>query len=178
MKTLLRVILVILGILVVIVLGAYADGAMMPLEHTVSVSGVVAASPEKVFARIIDIAAGSTWRPEVKNVTVLPKDNSRDAWIEDLGSGQTMKFLAITTVPPDASGHAIRVVKLDDPGAQYGGVWTYDLSPGPTPGTTNLTITEAGYINPPIYRFMMAHVFGTTKNLQEYMNHIQAATKS
>lgn len=176
MQILLRVVLSILGILVLLVLGAYADGALMPLEHTVSVAGVVAAPPERVFALITDIAAAPNWRPEVKTVTVLPKDNTRDAWVEDLGSGQTMKFLAITTVPPDASGHAIRKVETKDP--QYGGVWTYDIAPGPTPGTTNLTITEAGYINPPIYRFVMARVFGPTKNLQDYLNHIQAAAKS
>jgi len=51
--------------------------------------------------------------------------------------------------------------------------------PGPTPGATTLHITEAGFIHPPIYRFIMAHVFGPTHNLDVYMSNIQAAaTKS
>jgi len=173
MKILLRIVLSVVGIVVLIVLGAYADGATMPVDHSVSVTGTVAAPPEKVFALIANIAAGATWRPEVKSVEVLPSDNTRDAWIEDLGSGEKMKFLALTTVPPDAGGHALRKVETKEPA--YGGTWTYDLSPGPTPDTTTLKITEDGYINPPIYRFMMAHIFGSTKNLNDYMTHIQAA---
>jgi len=175
MKILLRVVLSIVALIAVVALTAFAIGATMPVDHSASVSGTVAAPPEKVFALITDIANGPKWRPEVKSVQILPKDNTRDAWVEDLGSGQTMKFLAVTTAPPDANGHGVRAVKLDDPGAMYGGVWTYELTPGPSPNTTTLQITEKGYINPPIYRFVMKYVFGMTKNLDDYMKHIQAA---
>jgi hypothetical protein len=173
MKILLRTVLSVIGVVAFVALAAFALGATMPIDHSVSVSGEVAAPPAKVFALITDIAAGASWRPEVKSVAVLPKDNTRDAWIEDLGSGEKMKFLALTTVPPDATGHALRKVETKDP--SYGGTWTYDLSPGVSPDTTTLKITEDGYINPPIYRFMMKYVFGPTKNLDDYMKHIQAA---
>jgi len=175
MKILLRIVLSILGLVAFVALAAFALGAILPVDHSVSVSGVVAAPPAKVFALITDIAAGPTWRPEVKSVEILPKDTTRDAWIEDLGSGQKMKFLATTTAPPDASGHAVRVVKLDDPAATYGGVWTYDIYPGSNPQTSTLKITETGYINPPFYRFMMKYVFSPTKNLDDYMKNIQVA---
>jgi uncharacterized membrane protein len=175
MKILLRIVLSVLGLVAFVALAAFAIGATMPVDHSITVSGTVAAPPAKVFALITNISAGPSWRPEVKSVEVLPKDNSRDAWIEDLGSGQKMKFLATTTAPPDASGNGVRTVKLDDPAAQYGGVWTYELSPGTSPDTTTLKITETGYINPPLYRFMMKYIFGTTKNLDDYMKHIQAA---
>ena len=175
MKTLLRIVLSFVAILAILILGAFAVGSTMPVNHSISVSGVVAAPPQAVFARITNFSAASSWRPEVHSVTTLPQDNSRDAWVEDLGHGVTMKFLAINTVPVGPDGHGLRQVKLDD--AQYGGTWTYDISAGPTSGTTLLKITEDGYINPPLYRFMMAHVFGPTKNLQDYMNHIQAAAK-
>ena len=173
MKILLRVVLSVIGVLVLAGLIAYADGATMPVDHTISVTGTVAAPPAKVFALITDIANGAAWRHEVKSVQVLPKDNGRDAWIEDLGAGQKMQFLALTTAPTNPSGHAVRTVETKDP--SYGGSWTYDLSPGPSPNTTTLKITEDGYINPPLYRFMMAHIFGPTKNLDQYMSDIQAA---
>lgn len=173
MKILLKIVLSLVAIVVLIGLGAFALGATMPIDHSVSVTGEVAAPPQKVFALITNISAGPTWRPEVLSVEVLPRDNSRDAWVEDLGHGVKMKFLATTTVPPDQTGHAVRKVKLDD--ASYGGTWTYDLSPGPSPDTTTLKITEDGYINPPIYRFMMKYIFGPTKNLSDYLTHIQAA---
>lgn len=175
MKILLRIVLSILGLVAFVALAAFAIGAILPVDHSVSVTGVVAAPPAKVFALITDIASGPAWRPEVKSVEILPKDNTRDAWVEDLGSGQKMKFLATTTAPPDASGHGVRVVKLDDPAATYGGIWTYDIYPGPDSNTTTLKITEAGYINPPLYRFMMKYIFGPTKNLDDYMKHIQVA---
>ena len=81
-----------------------------------------------------------------------------------------MTFLATQTTAPSH-----REVLLDVPGAAYGGTWTYELTPGPSPNTTTLKITETGYIKPPIYRFMMAHIFGPTKNLDDYMKSMQAA---
>jgi uncharacterized protein YndB with AHSA1/START domain len=148
----------------------YADGARMPSTHSVSVTGAVAAPPEKVFALITDVKNGSAWRPEVKEVTTLSPDSGRDHWVEHLGHGQFMTFLAVQTVPP-----VLRQVKLDDPKASYGGTWTYELAPGPTPTSTTLKITEDGYINPPLYRFVMARIMGPTKNLDTYMKNIQAA---
>jgi hypothetical protein len=174
MKTLARLLLTLVVLLAVAVVLVYADGASLPLNHTASITGIVPAPPAKVFALITHVAAGGEWRHEVKKVTVLPPESGpngpEDHWIEDLGHGQTMTFLATQTIPD-----ARREVLLDVPGASYGGTWTYELSPGPTPAQTTLKITESGFIHPPIYRFMMAHIFGMTHNLDQYMADIQAA---
>ena len=148
----------------------YAVGTRLPVNHTVSVTGVVLAPPDKVFERIADVANGAAWRPAVKSVTVLAPDEGRDHWVESLGHGQTMTFLAVRSEAPTR-----RDVQLNDPRASYGGTWTYELSPGPSPNTTTLRITETGFIHPPLYRFMMVHVFGPTHNLNQYMKDIQAA---
>jgi hypothetical protein len=161
---------IILLVLILAGVAVYADGAHLPYNHSVSVSGVVSAPPEKVFALITNVAQSTQWRPAVKSVTILGKDNGRDHWVEHLAYGQYMTFLAVRTDTPTR-----RDVKLDDPKASYGGTWVYELSPGPTPGTTTLQITETGYIKPPVYRFMMAHVFGPTHNLDVYMANIKAA---
>lgn len=166
------------GVIVLILLIAggivYADGARMPMDHTVSVTGVVQAPPDKVFALITDVKDGSNWRPGVKSVTLLDKDQGRDHWVEHLNHGWFMTFLATRTDPPIR-----RDVLLDDPKAPYGGTWTYQLTPGPSPTSTTLQITETGYIKPPLYRFFMAHIIGPTHNLDEYMKDIQtAAAKS
>jgi hypothetical protein len=164
-------------ILLVLLLAAllvYADGASLPINHSVSVTGVVPAPTDKVFARIADVANGAAWRPAVKSVAVLAPvpgpDGMQDHWVESLGHGQNMAFLATRTDPPTR-----REVQLDDPHASYGGTWIYELSPGPSPATTTLRITETGFIHPPLYRFMMVHVFGPTRNLDQYMKDIQAA---
>ena len=161
---------IILLIVVLAGVGVYVDGARLPYDHSVSVTGVVNAPPEKVFALITDVANGSDWRPGVKSVTLLQPDQGRDRWVEHLKFGQFMTFLALRTEPPMR-----RAVKLDDPKASYGGTWTYELSPGPTPDTTTLRITETGYIKPPLYRFVMTHVMGPAYNLNVYLRDIQAA---
>jgi hypothetical protein len=148
----------------------YADGARLPYNHSVSVIGVVPAPQEKVFALITNVAHDSDWRPAVKSVTILSTNKDPDHWVEYLDHGQFMTFLAIRTDPPMR-----RDVQLDDPHASYGGTWTYELSPGPAPATTTLRITETGFIKPPIYRFVMAHLMGPTRNLDQYMKDIQAA---
>ena len=164
----------ILGVIVLLLLIAgvvvYADGARMPSTHSISVSGVVQAPQEKVFALITNVKNGDNWRPEVKSVTTLDPEQGRDHWVEHLAYHQYMTFLAVETVAP-----TLRRVKLDDPKAKYGGTWTYELSPGPTAASTTVKITEDGYINPPVYRFMMARVMGPTKNLDTYMKDLQAA---
>ena len=159
-------VLVLAGVIV------YVDGAKMPYYHTVSVTGVVNAPQAKVFSLITDVVHGSHWRPAVKSVTTLTPDNGRDHWVEHLAHGQFMTFLATHTDAPNR-----RDVQLDDARAAYGGTWVYQLSPGPSPDSTTLRITETGYIKPPVYRFIMAKIVGPTRNLDEYMKNIQAAAQ-
>jgi hypothetical protein len=162
-------------VLILLLIGGavvYADGARQPVDHSISITGVVAAPPEKVFALITDVASAPHWRPAVKSVTVLKKDQDRDHWVEHLAHGQFMIFLATRTEPPFR-----RDVILDEPKASYGGAWTYQLSPGPSPDTTTLTITEKGFIRPALYRFVMARVVGMTHNLDAYLKDLQAAAR-
>lgn len=164
--------LVVLVLLILVGIGIYTDGSRLPVNHSVSVTGVVASPPAKVFGLITNVAKGAEWRPAVKSVNMLIPDQGRDHWVEHLDHGQFMTFLATRTVAP-----VRREVLLDDPKASYGGTWIYELSPGPTEGTTNLRITETGFIHPPLYRFIMARVMGPTRNLDQYMKDIQAAAQ-
>jgi hypothetical protein len=77
-----------LFVLVLAGIYVYADGARMPYNHTVSVSGVVAAPQAKVFSLITNVAHGADWRPAVKSVSTLTPDNGRDHWVEHLAHGQ------------------------------------------------------------------------------------------
>src|SRR6202034_2068142 len=99
---------------------------------TTTVTGTVAASPAKVFALITNVSAAPTWRHAVKSVTVLPPDNGRDHWTENLDHGQTMTFLATRTDPPTR-----RDVLLAPPTPPLGGTSAYLPTPRPPPTTTN-----------------------------------------
>jgi hypothetical protein len=161
---------IIVLVLVLAVAGVYADGARLPYNHSVTVTGVVAAPQDKVFAMITNVTKGTNWRPAVKSVTLLQPDQGRDHWVEHLDYGEYMTFLATRTEPPIR-----RDVLMDEPKKPYGGTWTYELSPGPEPATTTLRITETGFIKPPLYRFIMIHVIGPTHNLDQYMKDIKSA---
>ena len=171
MKTLVRVVLSVITLSLIVTAVAFADGMMLPVNHSVTVTGVIPAEPARTFAIITNVAEGAAWRSEIKAVEVLPPDNGRDHWIEDLGHDMKMDFIATATDPIRDQGHAVRTVLLNDP--NYGGTWTYEVMPGPSNGQTTVRITEAGYINPPIYRFMMAHIFGPTHNLDVYLSDLQ-----
>lgn len=177
MKIAITVVLSLIALVAVAGVVCYAIGARLPVDHTASVAGTVEAAPAKVFALITHVGDGASWRKQVQSVKVLPPDAGRDHWVEDLGHGQTMTFLATRTDPPADGSHALREVLLDVPGAAYGGTWTYRLESGPSPNQTILQITETGFIKPPIYRFLMTHVFGMTRNLDQYLQDIQAAAK-
>ncbi len=172
MKTFLRIVLGLVALVAVIVAIAYADGLTLPVNHSVTVVSVVSAPPARTLAIIADIGDGASWRSEVKSVQVLAPEDGKDHWVEDLGHGEKMEFTASQTGALDPASHAVRKVTLDG-GGSYGGTWTYDISPGPAPGQTTLRITEDGFIHPPLYRFMMTHIFGPTSNLEIYMSDIQ-----
>jgi hypothetical protein len=178
MKTLLRIVVALALVLLIAVGIAYALGSRYPADHTTAVTGTVDAAPAAVFDRIAAVNDGPTWRPEVKSVTMLAPDAGRDHWIEHLGYGDSMSFLATLSKQPAApTFQGRRSVVLDTPGASYGGTWDYRLSPGPEAKTTRLTITETGFIHPPIYRFMMYRILGMSYNLDHYMADIQASFK-
>lgn len=170
MKLLLRILLGLFLCLLAVLAVAWIDGATLPLNHSASVTGTVAGTPDAVFAKIADVPGQPSFRPQVHSVQVLDATPGHERWIEDLGHGQKMQFQTVRSEPSTR-----RDVKLDDPGASYGGTWVYELKPGDVAGSTTLTITENGYIKPPIYRFLMQHVLGMKLNLNIYMKNIQAA---
>jgi hypothetical protein len=171
MKTLAKILLSLVLLVVVAGLIVYGIGMTLPVNHSTSRTDIINAPPDKVFALITNIPAQPTWRKGVQRVEILPPKNGGDHWREDLGHNQFMTFTATKTDTP-----IHREVLLDDPGASYGGTWTYELAPTGADATT-LTITEAGFIHPPLYRFMMHHVIGMTHNIDQYFTDIKAAAQ-
>ena len=100
MRTLRRILLSLVLLVAVIFAIAYVDGLTLPVNHVATVTGTVAAPPDKVFALITNISAAPTWRHAVQSVTVLPPDAGRDHWTEHLAHNQDMTFLATRTEAP------------------------------------------------------------------------------
>ena len=76
MKILGRTFLLLVAILIVVIIVVYADGAMLPVDHSTTVTDVVAAPPAKVWSLITDVGDGASWRHTVKSVQVLPPDRA------------------------------------------------------------------------------------------------------
>ena len=100
MRTLRRILLSLVVLIAAIFAIAYIDGLTLPVNHVATVTGTVAAPPDKVFALITNVSAAPTWRHAVKSVTVLPPDAGRDHWTEHLAHNQDMTFLATRTEAP------------------------------------------------------------------------------
>ena len=56
------------------------------------------------------------------------------------------------------------VAVVADSSQGYGGSWTYALAA--EGGGTRLTITERGFVDAPLFRFMAKFIFGTTRTME------------
>ena len=173
MRVLLSFLVGLVGVLGLAVAAAYLDGRRLPVTHTASVSAVLPAAPARVLGLIADVAAGPKWRPQVKAIQLLPDEDGHPHWVEDLGRGRTMEFVAVESGPVGADGRARRVVQIQ--GKDFGGEWMYELSPGLAADETKLTITEKGSVTSPLYRFLMVRVFGVRRSLEVYLQDLRGA---
>jgi len=162
-----------LGLVVFLILVfsvAWLRGNSLPVHHTTTVAGEVNASPEKVWQLITTVPAQTTWRTGLVSIEPLAAEAGKEHWREHLAHNQTMDFVADETVPITR-----RVVRLDLPDASCTGSWIYELTPGVTPPTPHVSITEDGNIYPAIYRTLMNDVIGMKSNLNQYLTDLQKA---
>jgi uncharacterized protein YndB with AHSA1/START domain len=153
------------GILVGVVAFIAIVGLLLPMEHHASRTATVAASPDKVFSVISDVARYAEWRSAVTKVDVLPDDGGGLRFREHGGDGPIV-FRIEQADPP----HTLRV-RIDDPGQPFGGTWTYELAPDGA--GTSVTITEDGEVYNPIFRFMSRFVLSQTATIEAYLAALQ-----
>lgn len=135
-------------------------GAMLPQSHTASVRATYAEPPEVVYGVITDVGAAASWRPELKEVQVLSGPGDPLRWRES-GSFGDITFSQTAAHPP-----SLFVAHIDDAGGAFGGQWTYEVAAAPNGST--LTITEAGEVYNPLFRFLSRFVFGHYGTMEAY----------
>ena len=135
-------------------------GYLLPVGHVASRDATFAATPDRVFATIADVARYGEWRPDVSSVEVL-STSPRTRWKEKGSNGE------ITFEIDEASPPSRLVARIADRSLPFGGTWTYELAP--SGNGTKLTITERGEVYNPIFRFMARFVFGHTATLDNYL---------
>jgi uncharacterized protein YndB with AHSA1/START domain len=153
--------LIILGGLAVVVAVVFAIGAMLPREHVASTRAIVNAPPDSVWNALTTVSDFPRWRGDVSKVEQLPPRGAHRAWRED-GRYGTMAYEEVESVPPKRLE-----VRVADEGQQFGGTWTYDLQP--KGDRTQVTITENGFVNNALFRFMSRYVFGHHASQEAYL---------
>ena len=156
--------LMILGALAGLVV-VVAVGALLPAEHTASVSRRIAASPDQVWDMITDIESQPVWRKDLQSVKLVSTEPKR--WVETMRMGEVPMRLESATAPTDM------VTRIDSEDLPFGGAWTFRLEP--TAGGTQVTITENGVVRSPVFRFMSKFIFGHDTTLKAYIGNLETA---
>ena len=162
MKLILLIVLVPIALIVVIAAIAFGVGYSLPENHVARRTALIPAPPDSVWRTITDIANYPSWRSDVKKVEMLRSPNGRIAWREGSG-GDAIPMEMMESEPPTRL-----VVRIASDSLPFGGTWTYSLVPRGS--GTEVTITEAGVVRHPLFRFVSRYVMGHTKTIDDYLH--------
>lgn len=154
-----------LGAVLVLFIVMYAVGTILPVAHTATVSAHIDARPEQLWTLITDVDGFPDWRPDVERVTQLDDRNGRPVWREAMSTG-VITFEAAEWDPP----HRM-VARIVDEDLPFAGAWTYEVAPDGS--GARLTITEAGEVYNPLFRFMSRFIFGHEATMRGYLNAVR-----
>lgn len=157
-------VLIIAGALIGLIVLVALVGAMLPRDHVATMSTVIPAPPDRVWATLTDVSSYPAWRSDVRRVEVLSQPPAPLSWREH-GSQGAMTFAVETFEPPRRM-----VGRIADKNLPFGGAWEYVLAPdGADPNKTLVMITERGYVTNPIFRFVSRFVIGHHATLETYL---------
>jgi len=170
MRILLRIVGIVVAVIVLAMVVVLIMGAMQPRNHTASATVVVSAPQAVVWQRIENVQSQPNWRSGLTAVKILQPQDGHTCWEETSSFGK-MPLCEVLVAAPTT-----RIVRIADPNLPYGGLWTYELSPGlsPTdPNTTILKITENGFTGPWFYRFVGHFIFHEDTQIKKYEEDLQ-----
>ena len=149
-----------LAVVVALAVAVVGIGFLLPREHAASVRVRYGAAPTDVYETIANAARGAEWRSGLERVELLPDSAGMARWRETADWG-TLAFERIVDEP----GRRI-VARIVDEGQGFGGTWSWEIEPDGDGSV--VTISEAGYIDNPFYRFMSRFVMGYHASLETY----------
>jgi uncharacterized protein YndB with AHSA1/START domain len=136
-------------------------GLLLPRRHTAVTRVLLKRPPAEVWAAISDLPSQTAWRSDLEGAERMPDHEGREVWLQHTDHGDwTLEFttreeprLLVTTVADSSQG--------------FGGSWTYEI--GTVDTGTVLTITESGFIDSPLFRFLARFVFGLHGSQEAYL---------
>ncbi|MCK6458986.1 MAG: SRPBCC family protein [Planctomycetes bacterium] len=153
-----KIALIVLAVLLAVVVVLLIVGLFVPRSHVASRSALFAASPQRVWAVLVDTGKAPEWRTGLDSVEALPPLDGKRRYREVSGFG------AVTYVVEEERAPERLVGRIADEGLGFGGSWTWELK---REGEgTRVTITERGFITNPLFRVLARFVFGYEKTME------------
>lgn len=155
------VLIVLVGLVGLVALTALI-GAFVPREHRATSTITLHQPADSIWPVMRDLGSVPTWWPDLTTSEQVPNQEGLEIWRQKM-SGFDVPLIVMTTEPPRRL-----VTRIDaEPGAAFGGMWTYELLPDSA--GTQVSVTEAGWIGNPIFRFLSRFVFGYYGTLDSYL---------
>lgn len=155
-------VLIVLGGLVGLVALMALIGAFVSRDHRATSTVTLRQPPDSVWKVVRDLGNIPAWWTAMEKAERLPDRDGHEVWRQKM-SGFDVPIIVMESSPPG------RLVTQIDPtsGGAFGGTWTYKLTPDSA--GTRISVTEAGWISNPIFRFMSRFVFGYYGSLDKYL---------
>ncbi|HXW77406.1 MAG TPA: SRPBCC family protein [Candidatus Eremiobacteraceae bacterium] len=164
MKTVLRWIGSVFGLIAFLVVVVIAIGIGLPMRHVAQCSAYLTVPPAVVWSAVYDDTLSAAWRPDVARVERI--SNGPDPEFREFGkSGGSITYQNVDATQPFAFERDIV-----DRSLPFGGGWRYWLAP--KSGGTQLTITENGEIYNPIFRIVSRYFTGYTATMTAYISEL------
>ena len=152
-------VLIIVAFLILLVAVIAGIGMLLPKTHVATRASRFKQSPQAIWEAI---TGAPDWRSDIRSFENLPARDGRRSWAETDKHGQTIAYETVEEIP-----RTRLVTRIATPKLPFGGTWTHEIRPL-TDGS-ELTITEAGEIYNPIFRFMARFVFGYSASIETYL---------
>ncbi|HWP94584.1 MAG TPA: SRPBCC domain-containing protein [Gammaproteobacteria bacterium] len=144
----------------------YLAGAILPREHVVTVTREYPYSVALVWSLLDAPEARADWSERVVGVEIVAIDeHGLPMWRERYDDGWVLTLQRVESVPLRRI-----VTRVVDEGQPFGGTWTIELEP--LPAGTRVTVTEQGWIDSPLFRFVAHYITGLDGAAREYLDEL------
>ena len=157
-------VLIVIGAIVAFVALMALVGLFVSRDHRATSTITLRQPADSIWTVVRDLGGATAWWHEMQESVRLPDKDGHEAWRQKVG-GFDMPLVVLESEAPRRL-----VTKIDSPpGASFGGTWTYELTTDAGGGGTRVSVTEAGWIANPIFRFLSRFVFGYYGTLDGYL---------
>jgi polyketide cyclase/dehydrase/lipid transport protein len=138
-------------------------GLQLPKEHVSSQTRHFKTPVGAVWDVVSDVVGAAAWRSDLASIE--PVDLNR--WREVSKKGRAVLYERVEVQAP------LRlVIRIADLSLPYGGYWTFELSEDGKKAAW-LTITENGFVNNPILRFLSRYVISQSNSIETYLDSLE-----